>query len=506
MSIPSSPKAPAVLKALALGITCSVVLLLPAWKCFVTEALDDPDVWWHLRSAQWIVEHRALPTVDEFSYHGSGTPWAAYSWLAELLLYALYQGLGLRGLLLYTGAMAAAIVAAMFLLIRRLGVSPVRACLMSVIATLGMLPLFSPRPWLFSILLFIIELDLLLTASRTGNRRLLLWLVPLFALWANTHIQCMTGLMLLGLAVVEPLLARTVLGRWATPDSRSMPLGWMVLVFALCLAATLCNPYHYQLFFVALELLGQTRLWNKIQELTAMPFRTWADWAVLAVTVTAAFAMGWRRRVRPLLLGVFLVSVYCSFRSGRDMWMALVTGLASLGYLLGEPAEKRPTAGPARRPAWGWALAAAVVVGVLVCWAWTDEGSLEKKIARLYPSAAVQFLAAENLPGPMYNVFHWGGYLMYFLPEVPVGLDGRTLVHGEDRILRSAKALVGLEGWRDDPDLAEARLVVLPRECALAGLLGCDDRFRLAYQDDVASVFRAADPHPNVAMQQKDRP
>jgi len=48
--------------------------------------------------------------------------------------------------------------------------------------------------------------------------------------------------------------------------------------------------------------------------------------------------------------------------------------------------------------------------------------------------------------------------------------------------------------------------VVLPRECALAGLLGCDDRFRLAYQDDVASVFRAADPHPNVAMQQKDRP
>ena len=55
--------------------------------------------------------------------------------------------------------------------------------------------LYTPRPWLFTILLFILELDILMRARRTGRLRGLLWLPAIFALWANVHIQFIDGRM-----------------------------------------------------------------------------------------------------------------------------------------------------------------------------------------------------------------------------------------------------------------------------------------------------------------------
>lgn len=529
-----SSKGAGLLRAAGPGILCSVVLLLPGLSCLLPKTLEDPDVWWHLRTAQWIVDHRALPQVDEFSWTSAQTPWIAYSWLAELLLWGLYQSFGLKGLLLYTGAMATAIGLACYALFRHLGTDPVRSAILVLVAALGLLPLLTPRPWLFSVLLFVFELDLLLWAGRTANRWVLLGLVPLFALWANTHIQCMTGLMVLGLAVAEPVAIRVLVADRAPAEWRAIGFPWLLLVFALCVAATLCNPYHVRLYSVALQLLGQTRLWDRIQELTAMSFRSPSDWAVLGAALAAAFAVG-RRPIRPWLVAALLASVYFGFRSCRDAWMVLATGLATVAYLMGQCGRERRLLGPAPLPrpsnrelaepppaaldsgspvgpscvtlpaqaparrAQGLAVAAAVAIGWVSAWALVSPGPLEAKIAQLYPTKAVEFIASQHLSGPMFNVFHWGGYLMYFLPELPVGIDGRTMVHGEERIVRNAKSIVGQQGWQEDPDLAQARLVVVPRKCALASLLACNARFRLAYQDQVASVFCADAPGSQLA-------
>jgi hypothetical protein len=101
----------------------------------------------------------------------------------------------------------------------------------------------------------------------------------------------------------------------------------------------------------------------------------------------------------------------------------------------------------------------------------------------------VQYLAQEQPAGPMFNPFGWGGYLIFHLPEIPVSIDGRTMVHGEARILHHARTLRGKGGWRDDPELNQAALVLLPSDGALASLLELDDRFRPLYRDSVAVVF-----------------
>ncbi|HEX3375401.1 MAG TPA: hypothetical protein VHS29_00985, partial [Candidatus Acidoferrales bacterium] len=40
--------------------------------------IGDPDIWWHLATGRWILQHRAIPMTDPFSSYGMGKPWIAY--------------------------------------------------------------------------------------------------------------------------------------------------------------------------------------------------------------------------------------------------------------------------------------------------------------------------------------------------------------------------------------------------------------------------------------------
>ena len=120
----------------------------------------------------------------------------------------LSQWLGLVGVVAYSTAMIMAITVAMYRLVRRLQGDFTLTILLTYAAMFGVGHLYTPRPWLFTILLFVLELDILMQVRRTGKLRELLWLPVIFALWSNVHIQFVDGLFVLGLAFAESLLAR----------------------------------------------------------------------------------------------------------------------------------------------------------------------------------------------------------------------------------------------------------------------------------------------------------
>ena len=85
--------------------------------------------------------------------------------------------------------------AAVFTLVKRFEPAFTRTVGLTAISIVSMLPvLMMPRPWLFTILFFTIELKLLLSARATGNIRALWYLPFLFALWANLRISAQSGL------------------------------------------------------------------------------------------------------------------------------------------------------------------------------------------------------------------------------------------------------------------------------------------------------------------------
>jgi hypothetical protein len=481
----------------------------------VADPIMDPDVWWHLRTGQWVAEHRAVPANDPFTAYGQGRPWVAYSWLYEVGLYGLYAWLGLAGVIAYRVALALAVVAAVHHLIARRERRFLRATLLTGLAVMALAMLFNERPWLFTVLFCTLTLNAVL-GLREGRGGPLVWSLPVvYALWASLHIQFVYGLFLLGLACATPVLDR-LLGRLPqrtedrgqrteprvfcplssvlcplTSAATAFSPGWwrLVALTAACTLATLANPYHVRVYGVVLEYATQPGPFRFINELKALEFRELPDWVMLGLAGGAAFALGRRRRLSSFDVLLLAAAAFFAFRARRDLWflvLASVAILSATGPRAVPAAERFPLTG--RRLA-ALAGALAVLIALTARARGLSAANLEQKVAGVFPARAADVVAQNGYTGPLYNDFNWGGYLIWRLPQLPAAIDGRTNLHGDERILRFGATWSGAPGWQDDPDLAAASVVLAPADTPLASLLATDPRFRLVHEDALAKVF-----------------
>src|SRR5207247_9639682 len=131
----------------------AVLLALPAIGVLRSKVnLEDADIWWHLRTGEWILSHHMLPLTDPFSLHGAGKEWVAYSWLFEVLVFRLHQWFGLSGILYYNVVLSIAITAAVFTLIKRFEpafISVVGLAAISIVSMLSVLLVSRPFFFLF---------------------------------------------------------------------------------------------------------------------------------------------------------------------------------------------------------------------------------------------------------------------------------------------------------------------------------------------------------------------
>jgi hypothetical protein len=482
----------------AQALVLAALYSFPVFQCLRTANAADPDVWWHLRTAEWILQHGAVPHTDPFSMFGAGKPWAAYSWLFELLIFQLFRWLGLVGMVVYTTGMVVSIAVVLHRLIRRLQSDFTIAVLLTLVAALSMYRLYTPRPWLFTILFFVLELDVLMQARKSGKIRELVWLPVIFALWANLHIQFIDGLILLSIALTESLLAR----RWSAIHTRLRP-GWVCGVSLACVLATLVNPYGWRIYQAAYDLAGQLGTVSQVTEFQAMPFRGFDNWFVLLLALGAVGVLARVRRFALFEVGLLAFAILVSFRSQRDVWVVAAAASAILASGLPGNSENRLQLKAIYAP-----LVAAIMC--LVVWLGfrlldVNNARLRVKLAEAMPVRAVEVVKEKGWSGPLYNDFDWGGYLIWAL-RLPVSIDGRTNVYGDERLNRSYAAWNAQPGWASDPDLQKANLIIAPFNPPLTQLLRMDPRFEVGYEDKLAVVFIARDSSQSKAAQGSGAP
>jgi len=459
------------------------------WLALDPAAITDADIWSHLRTGEWIVRHHWVPYTDPFSSYGLGHSWVAYSWLFEVLVFGLHHLFGLVGLLAFVCIMVLAITAGLHALIRKFEPRVANAVLLTAFGLIAMAPLYTPRPWLFTILLFIIELNILIGVRNSRNYGRLFLLPLLFALWANLHIQFVLGFSVLCIAAFEAPIVR-LLGKIQVTvgEERGLPPLRVVLVILACLVAALANPYHFRIYAVVLDYLRQPSLYGLVKEFAAMDFRIAPNWLVLFMTLSAAFALGRQSLLRPFWILLVVTAVFVSFRSGRDVWFVVIIAAAVIS-------SSRPitSVSKARMPSLAQALFIIAALGILllpiVQVQHISESNLQIAVARTYPVSAANFVEERGYPGPLYNHFDWGSYLIWRLPNLPVSIDGRTNVHDVERTRRSIRVWSGMRDWASDSELSASRLVIAEKDVPLTQLLRLDNRFELVYEDEVAVVF-----------------
>jgi hypothetical protein len=114
---------------------------------------------------------------------------------------------------------------------------------------------------------------------------------------------------------------------------------------------------------------------------------------------------------------------------------------------------------------------------------------LDRAISGEYPVDAVNFLRRNPVGGPLYNSFDWGGFLIFYMPQFPVSIDGRTDLYGDAANEQYYSTQEADPSYTNDPVLNEAGVVLLKKKFPIATQPLLDRRFRIVYRDELAVVF-----------------
>ncbi len=359
-------------------------LVLFATMWFVASRRVDGDFGWHYRSGEYILAH-GVPRHDIFTYTAVGFEWINHEWLYDMMVYAGAHWLG-YGLL--AGVFAALWVAA-------LGVST-RWRLSVAVAGLAMAALFpyiGVRPVVWTVLLLAVTLRLV-------EARHWAWLPLVFAVWANLHGGFVVGLGAMGVYMVAQ---RTL-----------APAKWL----ALSALATCLNPYGPQVYVEIWRTLTDPHLHAAIVEW--MPLEAGYTNAPYILAAILCLTLLRTKLLYRRWLGAGLVLAVLS--ATRQMPVLVVATLAQVqqGYDAILDWVRRHQLRP-----WAWRLgmtAVGVVIGIVgVLWPIKTAGTN----AAVMPVRSVLELQHRPCEGRLFNHYSYGGYLVKWLPEAKIYIDGR---------------------------------------------------------------------------------
>jgi hypothetical protein len=419
------------------------------------------DFWWHMATGRLIVQEGAIPAVDTFSYTQAGAPFYNQGWLAQVLLYGLYNVGGVPLILLVQSAMITlAYGLLLWLCIRRSG-----ALRLSVGVLLLTLPLvfdnWNVRPQSYAFPLFVGFL-VILTTWRTGHRRHgLLWLLPLLmALWVNIHGSFVLGGVLVALTFVGEALRRLFAPRHqADADAPAAPPLRMLFFWgALTAAALLLNPRHIEVIGYVRDLLSTSAVTDLVTEWAPPTTRALTGRIFFLTVMAAVLILSYARRppdpIDMLLTGALFWLALGAERHIVWFGMVLVPLLAVQAASLVAAREGKPRRSAAGLPAMNAALIGLLGLLLLLGLPWVKPHlDLPPEIGRLIatetPVAAVDYMRDEPEPQRPERLFHTigtGSYLAWAAPQQPVFIDTRI-------------ELYPLAQWRDYLDLNAGRNV-----------------------------------------------
>jgi len=465
------------------------VVLLLGLSGMTARPVTDPDLWWHLRTGQWIVETGHVPHSDPFSFTRAGHAWVSHEWLSEVVFYELWKHVGAAGLIVFSAIIT---TAGFMLLYLRCPGKKHWAAAATVFGALASAPSWGVRPQMFTFTLA--SLLLWLLEAGQDRPRLLFWIPPLFLLWLNLHAGFALGLALL-LAYGVGLIMESAVGN--TPWQEARPIIWRVLLLLLaCLAVVPLNPSGAQLYRYPFDTLRSPGMRSFIAEWFSPDFHEsfYRPLLLVWLLLLAALASSrWRPKGRVIV--PLLLTSFAALDAVRHIPIFVLVAIPVIAAALpvasaSSAVSQRRTDSSRFRPLFNGAFVILMAVFVLVKWVSLARNQ-DAHEAEQFPQKAVAFLRTSDQPQRIFVYYDWGGYAIWKLyPQYRVFVDGRADLYGDDLLRQSIKTVVGLgTGWRDVLDRWKVEAVLVPPSCALAQALLLDANWHAAFSDSRAIIL-----------------
>ncbi len=489
--------------------------------------LADGDAGWHIRLGEIAIAAGGLPETDPFSFTMAGRVWFAWEWLSDLILGAIHQTAGLSGVVFLAGAVIAATSALTLRYMLWLGVNLFLAVaatmLIGGVSTMHWLA----RPHMFTWGLLLATIWLLEADRRRPSNRV--WvLIPMVAIWVNLHGGFVAALVTVGVFAAGVSMEQL----W---ESRQREGGWRLhmppgamrygLLFAGCGAATLLNPWGWELHGHIASYLQSDFILEHVQEFQSPDFRQETMKALEATMLLSLVVCGrmvWRGElVWPLLTLAWAHAALTSVRHAPlfmlvaapvlalELTRLLNAGARGGNALLGTLKEIADdySGGDERSSERGLPLASWLTVAALLALGFTldarrDETQWKAEFPALrFPAGACDALGERLAGARVLTTDQWGDYLIYRLhPRYHAFIDGRSDFY-DPQVRDDYLALMGARwNWEQLLERYEFQAALLPLDWPLGSLLKKSPEWELIYDDGQALYFERRGAENTIAQ------
>ena len=475
-------------------------------------APTDPDVWWHMRNGQLILDS-GIPTHDVYSYTAQGRPWLVQEWLTEAIMYTIKSTLGYGVLSLLFGVLQAAGAALVYILLRRMGTGRIPALLLLMLYLVFGAPTWGVRPQVLTpVFLGAFYLVLLAYRQNPARSRLLWVLPPIMLLWANMHASYFMGVALIGAFLVGEF-ANSFIYR----PERPTPLKPLLFVLGASLVATLANPYFIELWTYPLTyalhgtsnpLLRYTQEWQSpnfhepASLLFGLSLLLLAVFGIARPLAASEDTSKWRVGLtRYIDITTLILLVAFSVLALQAVRLVPLYGLIALPILGGALAsawpalssrdEAAPEGIEARLNLPVGAVIIAALAFVLLQLPQAQTGPEPRTdTGFVYPVQAAGYIQKLNRPVRMYNDFAWGGYLISRLyPQRLVFIDGRADMYREGIFDNFITVQNVAPGWREVLSHYAVDLALIAPDTPLDYALAHEPGWSREYKDAAAVIY-----------------
>jgi hypothetical protein len=463
--------------------------ILTFWS-FGYTMLRGGDLWWHLAVGAWVVDHKALPLVDFWSFTREGQPWLQHEWLADLI-YGIWARLfDVSSLVYWKWIILIATFVLLFYVVRSIGKEFISSYASVLLGIAIAAPFLDIRPHLYSLLGYVTLLILTLLPRHPP-----LYLPFVFLIWVNLHGGFFFGLMALSIILIVK-----------TMKSDFVEWRRSAFIFAGCAIACLINPNGIYAFTYPLKYAFDK----------SSPFaKSIGEWQ-------PPFAAGdMQSPLYPYAIGVFIAAVFFvlsarTYRKERGTpWIELALGFLTLamsltsrrfiplfgislsllvgpvlGYLLAPRLRRIPKLIPALL---------AIFLGII----WLAPYPLKPYAFHYlvaednFPVEICNFIETNQLSGNLFAYYDWGGYLHYRTRgQMKVYIDGRAdTVYDDQTLIRYSTVQGFRSGWEEIIESSSSNYVLWPRrkEEAQMGQLVTSGRWRVLYEDAVSILLVRSD-------------
>jgi len=458
--------------------------------------ISDFDTWFHLKTGEYIVQHKSIPHTDPFSFTAGDREWILHDWLTEIAYYAIFCVAGFNGLIMFNSL----ILAITFLLVFKTAMLyknpdkddsllPYTAFIAIFLAILISKFRFCVRPYTMSFF-FLSVFGYIIRLYKIKGKNYL-WALPILIIfWCNMHYGYVFGLAFIAFFCAGEIL------KWAgklffdfEPKVlyHKNQIKYICTILFISIAYSFMNPYGWRLPFYGFELQSVLAVFPIMEHMNTI-LKGFPVFTITAVIFLLLFLLNIKKvdfSEFIIFAGFLLLALY----KPRFMPKFAIVTAPVFAYQFFATLDKFSFFKSKKFLFYTCLFSVVIPVAIF-----SNDVSHRDNFgfgtkSKDFPEKAVRFLKENNISGNMFNPYHFGGYLNWAsYPETKVFVDGRLVFFGPDTLQKFSQITDLHPLWK--VLMSETKVdFVLFSPCPLLYALRGSEDWALVYWDDVVCIY-----------------